>query len=97
MAPGAAGVRNHLRLRSGTLSRIPPTTRDSSRTSVEEAFHDRPAAGRGLTSQQIGARLFIPERTVTTHVTNMLNKLGLSSRIQLASWLAEKQSGGASG
>ena len=42
----------------------------------------------GLTSQQIAAKLFISERTVTTHVTNMLNKLGLSSRMQVARWVA---------
>jgi DNA-binding NarL/FixJ family response regulator len=31
-----------------------------------------------LTNQQIASRLFISEQPVTTHVTNMLNKLGLS-------------------
>jgi len=49
----------------------------------------------GLTSAQIGAKLVISERTVTTHVTNMLNKLGLSSRIQLASWVTRSQPVGA--
>jgi predicted ATPase/DNA-binding CsgD family transcriptional regulator len=41
----------------------------------------------GLTNKEVAARLFISNRTVGTHVTNMLNKLGLSSRTQLALWL----------
>jgi predicted ATPase/DNA-binding CsgD family transcriptional regulator len=42
----------------------------------------------GLTNRQIGSRLFISERTVATHVRNILNKLGFDSRAQIASWMA---------
>jgi len=41
----------------------------------------------GLSNKQIGARLFISERTVESHVRSILNKLGFSSRAQIAGWM----------
>jgi predicted ATPase/DNA-binding CsgD family transcriptional regulator len=41
----------------------------------------------GLTNKQIGARLLISERTVESHVRNIMNKLGVSSRAQIAGWI----------
>jgi len=42
----------------------------------------------GLSNKQIGARLFISERTVDSHVRSILNKLGANSRAQIAAWVA---------
>jgi predicted ATPase/DNA-binding CsgD family transcriptional regulator len=44
--------------------------------------------GEGLTNKEIGARLFISESTVASHVRGILNKLGFNSRTQIASWSA---------
>lgn len=37
---------------------------------------------QGLSNQEIGATLSITERTVTTHVSNILGKLHLANRTQ---------------
>jgi predicted ATPase/DNA-binding CsgD family transcriptional regulator len=42
----------------------------------------------GLTNREIGARLFISERTVESHVGTVLNTLGFISRAQIAGWVA---------
>jgi DNA-binding CsgD family transcriptional regulator/tetratricopeptide (TPR) repeat protein len=41
---------------------------------------------RGLTNRAIAERLVIAERTAETHVSNILGKLGLDTRAQIAIW-----------
>jgi DNA-binding CsgD family transcriptional regulator len=38
---------------------------------------------QGMTARQIGARLFISERTVETHLANVYERLGVHSRMEL--------------
>jgi len=44
---------------------------------------------RGLMNREIASQLTVTERTAETHVQNILNKLGLSSRAQIAAWAVE--------
>jgi DNA-binding CsgD family transcriptional regulator len=44
---------------------------------------------QGMTNKQIGARLFISEYTVDSHVRSILNTLGFSSRSQIAAWVGD--------
>jgi DNA-binding NarL/FixJ family response regulator len=44
---------------------------------------------QGLTSKEVGRRLFIERGTVDTHVQHIYNKLQIDSRPQLAVWLMD--------
>ena len=44
---------------------------------------------RGLTNRDIASQLVVTARTAETHVQNILNKLGFSSRAQIAVWAME--------
>jgi DNA-binding NarL/FixJ family response regulator len=47
--------------------------------------------GQGKSNKEIGAELFITERTARTYVSNILGKLGLASRTQAALWAVENK------
>lgn len=45
---------------------------------------------QGKTSREIAEQLVVSERTAEVHVSNILGKLGFSSRAQIAAWAVEK-------
>lgn len=45
---------------------------------------------QGKSNREIAEALIVSERTAATHVGNILNKLGYSSRAQIAGWAVEK-------
>jgi DNA-binding NarL/FixJ family response regulator len=47
--------------------------------------------GQGSSNKEIASALFITERTARTHVSNILGKLGLSSRTQAALYAVENK------
>jgi len=44
---------------------------------------------QGLTNREIGAKLVISDRTVQTHLTNIMAKLNLTSRTQVGVWVTK--------
>jgi DNA-binding NarL/FixJ family response regulator len=44
----------------------------------------------GLTNGQIAQRLYISTKTASVHVSNILAKLGMSSRAEVAAWAARE-------
>jgi non-specific serine/threonine protein kinase len=45
----------------------------------------------GLTNKQISQQLVIAQRTVESHVENILNKRGFTTRTQIASWMLARE------
>ncbi|TMD34092.1 MAG: helix-turn-helix transcriptional regulator [Chloroflexi bacterium] len=77
-------VREHFSSRSGTPQR---PAHGLSRREIEIAG----LVAAGMTSRAIADKLFLSERTVETHLTHIMTKLGFSSRAQVATWIADQR------
>jgi DNA-binding NarL/FixJ family response regulator len=75
-ASSAVGGSHHTSARPGALT---PRKQEAARF-----------VASGLTNRQIASELSISEHTVATHVSKIMRKLELSSRSQLAAWVAEQ-------
>ncbi|AZM50315.1 helix-turn-helix transcriptional regulator [Streptomyces sp. WAC 06738] len=84
-APWAARARAELRATGTAVSAGPPAARarPADRLTPQELQVARLAA-QGLSSRQIGARLFLSPRTVEHHLYKAYPKLGVASRAELA-------------
>lgn len=82
MAAFAERARTEL-LATGETVRKRTTAASGPQLTAQEAQVVRLAA-EGLTNPEIGARLFISAKTVQYHLSKVFNKLGISSRSQLA-------------
>jgi predicted ATPase/DNA-binding CsgD family transcriptional regulator len=63
------------------------------RVAVDLSRREREVAAlvaEGLTNRAIAERLFLSERTVEGHVAHVLNKLGFSTRSQVAAWFGRE-------
>jgi DNA-binding NarL/FixJ family response regulator len=69
---------------SATLAESMTAVPDETITPREQEVLEHVA--RGLSSQDIAKELFISERTARTHISHLLMKFGMQSRIQLALW-----------
>jgi non-specific serine/threonine protein kinase len=72
----------------------PPTSNQAAKRTFDGlTAREREVAAhiaRGESNRDIAQALVISERTVETHVTNILNKLGFARRSQIRKWAIEK-------
>ena len=57
---------------------------------VDISFVDEAREGLLPEAEEIADRLVLSERTIDNHVQNIMNKLNLHHRAQIASWVTER-------
>src|ERR687888_121871 len=89
-----AAHRGELQLDPAVARRLMSTLQEPRGVSAELTARELDVAaliGEGKANKEIALQLGIGERTARTHVSNILRKLGLTSRTQLALWAVREQ------
>jgi pimeloyl-ACP methyl ester carboxylesterase/class 3 adenylate cyclase/DNA-binding CsgD family transcriptional regulator len=94
-APGPGGMWHLFRVESRHTTVATVNSLGSLRTRADEQLTRREREvvellARGRTNREIADALVISERTVENHVSNVLGKLGLESRAQVAFWVLRR-------
>jgi predicted ATPase/DNA-binding CsgD family transcriptional regulator len=72
-------------------SRLPPPSKRTSATPLSKREVEiAELVAQGLSNKEIATRVFLSERTIETHVSNILDKLGVNSRVEISSWVARE-------
>jgi DNA-binding CsgD family transcriptional regulator len=72
---------------SDLAPRIPPRRRSTDLS--EREWDVALLVARGLSNREIAEELVITKKTAEAHVSHILTKLGLRSRVQLATWIMQ--------
>ncbi|TKV58750.1 hypothetical protein FDO65_14645 [Nakamurella flava] len=86
--PGPSAAASRLRRAIVELSPRPPASK-TDRLTAREAEVARLVAS-GQRNREIATALFLSERTVESHVRNVLAKLQLHNRVEIAAWAARR-------
>lgn len=86
------------RFRGSALASLPQRTPHAAQALASATYaglsaREREVAAlvaRGCANREIAARLVVSERTAEAHVSNILGKLGFSSRAQIVAWAIER-------
>ena len=84
--PGVLREATSLLAELGTAAPAPSPLTPREREVVE-------LVARGLSNREVADQLVLSERTVESHVRNMLTKTGLRSRTELTRWVLQGQPG----
>jgi predicted ATPase/DNA-binding CsgD family transcriptional regulator len=68
----------------------PPSKRTSAMPLSKREVEIAELVAQGLSNKEIATRVFLSERTIETHVSNILNKVGVNSRVEISSWVARE-------